>query len=297
VKIIIFGGNGFIGKHLHKRLMIRNKVYSFGNKKYSNSGKNLVLYNKSNFLRIFKNIKPDVIFFLSGNSYPNNTINDENYDFETNNIILQQLLSALIEIKYTKLFLYTSSIAVYGNIKTKKSINEKHKLDPLSFYGSSKLIAEKQIEFISKKCKFKSIVLRLSSIYGPGLRRQIVYQILKQATKGKPLILNGSILDSRQFLYVEDCVEMFNALIYLKHSKFEIFNISFGNKIKIIDIINYAQIFLRKKIKTKFLNIYKTPNLPALSNKKFIKKVKKNIKFTKFKFGLIETLNWIKKIS
>ena len=296
MRIIIFGGNGFIGKHLVELLKKQkiNKIFVYGNKSYSVKGSNLIKYNNSNFKRIIKKNKPNVIFFLSGNSYPNNTINDDLYDFNSNNLVLQELLAALKKTSYKHLFFYSSSIAVYGSVKLKKSVNEKYLLNPESPYGISKLIAEKQIELISKKTKFKSIVLRLSSIYGPGLSRQIIYDIIKGIMVNDKISLKGSINDSRQFLYIKDCVKIFNFLINKKHKKFTIFNIAGGKKVKIFKITNLIKNILQKKIEIKFLDKLKSPSLPALSNLKLIKKIGK-INFTSFEIGLLETLDWIKK--
>ena len=103
-----------------------------------------------------------------------------------------------------------------------------------------------------KKVKFKSIILRLCSIYGPGLRRQIVYNIIKDMLINKKIFLKGSISDSRQFLYVKDCVKIFKYLINKKHDKFTIFNIENGKKIKILKIANLIKNILANKIEIQF---------------------------------------------
>ena len=292
MKIIIFGGKGFIGSRLARLLKINNKVYIFGNKNFSRKRINNIKYNRLNFVNIFNKIKPDVIFFMSGNSYPNNTNKDDLYDFKSTNLVIQELLSALKYVSYNKLFLYASSIAVYGSTKSKNAITENFDLNPESFYGNSKYIAEKQIKLFSKIAKFNSVILRISSVYGPELKRQIIYQIIKKTLHYKNYKLNGSILDSRQFLYIDDCVNILHKLIYKKHKKYEIYNIAGGEKIKINNITKYTQKYLNKKVNVKFLNILKSPSLPKLSNKKILKKVGK-IKFTKFEWGLAETIKWI----
>ncbi len=293
MKIIVFGGNGFIGKHLVNILKKKHDLYIYGNSEFSKKRKNLIKYTKKNFLKIIFKIKPDVIFFLSGNSYPNNTLNDSLYDFKLNNLVIQELLCAMSIVGYNKLFFYASSIAVYGSVNLNKSVTEKHKLNPESNYGISKILAEKQIKYFSKKSKFFSIILRFSSVYGPGLKRQIVYEIIKQSLTGNSIKLKGSISDSRQLLYVKDCAKILEALINVKHYKFQIYNVAGGRKVKIYKLIKNLEKVLNKKIKFIFLNKIKNPSLPALSNKKLLKKIGK-INFVKFKIGLDETINWIR---
>ena len=294
MKIIIFGGNGFVGSHLVKNLKHeKNKIKIFGNKSYSKKGSNLIYYNKKNFKNILKKISPDAVIFLSGNSYPNNTLKDETYDFRSNNVVLQELLQVLAETNFKKSFFYTSSIAVYGSVIKKNFVEENHKLNPESYYGLSKLIAEKQIEYFSNKYNLNSTVLRLSSVYGPGLKRQIVYKIIKETLTSKSIKLLGNARDRRQLLYVKDCAQMITKLIIKKPKGFNLFNLSNGRKIKILDILKISDKILKKKTKHKFLNKIKAPLLPALSNKKFLDKVG-YIKFTDIRLGIKETINWLK---
>ena len=84
-KCIIFGGDGYIGSYLKKSLKKIFKVYSYSNADYSYIKKNKFKYNSDNFELKIKKINPNIIFFLSGNSYPNNSNNKHLYDLKRSN--------------------------------------------------------------------------------------------------------------------------------------------------------------------------------------------------------------------
>ena len=45
-----------------------------------------------------------MLFFLSGNSYPNNTIDDVLHDFKSTNLVIQELLNAMTFTSFKGLF-------------------------------------------------------------------------------------------------------------------------------------------------------------------------------------------------
>ncbi len=288
-KVIIFGGYGFVGNELYINLYKKKfQVFRYRNKIYSNK-KNSIFYTCRNFEKKIKKIKPDYIYFLSGNSYPNNSFLNSTLDFKSNNMPLQELLHALKSIKFKGPLIYTSSIAVYGN-STKKLVKENEKLNPCSNYALSKEIAEKQLLFFSRNFGIKSICLRLCSIYGPGLKRQIIYDLITKIKSKKQIKLHGHKHDKRQFLFVEDCAEMLSKFCKKNiKANFNIFNISGGNLVHIKAIAKEIQGILKINKKVVFLNKVKSPNLPSLSNFKFLKKFGQ-IKFTPLKLGLIKTI-------
>jgi nucleoside-diphosphate-sugar epimerase len=326
MKFVIFGASGFIGQNLKsyllkkkankkiggggRKLEVENKVFGFSNIKYFNNKTkrnfesseqyysinevNFIKYNEQSFIKLISKIKPQVIYYLSGNPYPGNTFENAIYDFESSNIPLQHFLSAIHYLNFKGKVIYTSSIAVYG---TQKICNEESKLEPKNFYALSKLICENQIKYFSKKYKLNITIARLCSIYGAKLKRQVIYKILKQVDNGsKRIKLNGSSMDARQFLHVNDAVELLYLLAKTKNKNFfNIFNIANGDKIKIKDIkkiINkifkkkFFFIFLKKKIKDS--------DLPMLSNKKIIKVTKKK-NFLSLENGIKKTYLWLKK--
>lgn len=293
---IIFGGYGYLGSHLTEKLKKRFKVYSFSNSEF-NKNKNIkkFKYNLSNFKKEISKINPKIIFFFSGNSYPNNSFNKHLYDIQRSNIVVQDFLTALKDIKFKGKIFYTSSIAVYGKDKNFKNnhVNEKSELNPKNYYGLSKVLAERQFIYFHMNYGLRVYILRLSSIFGEDLKKQVIYQIIKLAKnkKLKNIILNGKINDSRQFIFISDLTKIFMRLIDNK-KKFLLLNISNGKKHMINDIL----IYILKKLKIKKKIIYKnqvSPEFPILENKMLLKEMK-HLKFENFYKSLDKTINYWK---
>ena len=293
---IVFGGLGFIGSNLVKKLNLKFKTYVFANSEYSKKSRNSFNYNYGNFKKKIKKINPKIIFFLSGNSYPNNSLNLNLYDIKRSNIIIQDFLYALANIKFKGTVIYTSSIAVYGNDKfnNHKFVSENSNLNPKNFYGLSKVIAEEQFKFFNKNYKIKVFILRLSSVFGLNLNKQVIFDLIQgiKSKKKKFLVLNGKKTDSRQFVYINDLVNILIKLTNLKKN-YLLLNISNGKKYKIINIAKAIMKILKINKKIIFLN-KPSPEFPILKNKLLKKNLNYKINFSNFNSSLKETVNYWK---
>ena len=99
--------------------------------------------------------------------------------------------------------------------------------------------------------------------------------------------------DSRQFLYVGDLVLIIYKILRKKNIKgFNLFNVAYGNNVKIINIIKILERITNKKIKFKFYKKIKQPLIPSVSNHKIKKFIRLN-KFTNFYAGLKKTYEWV----
>jgi len=280
--ILIFGGYGFVGNNLYKFLIKKNyKVYRYTSQK-KKIKKSYFKYSEKNFMKLLKKTNPEYIFFLSGNSYPMYSKNDHLLDIKTNNIVLQNLLEAAKKLNFIGKIFYTSSIGVYGSINKKKVKENYYMLNPESYYALSKINAEKQCLFYSKNFKLNIIVLRLCSIFGPGLKRQVIFDLIKNMlSKTKFIKMRGSIEDSREMMSVKNLVKVLYLIIKSK-IKPGVYNIGSNKKIKILDIVNHLN--SKKKIPKKiiFTDEFKFPNFAKLDVAKINRVLKKNIKFNFF---------------
>lgn len=281
---IIFGGYGFIGSHLYKKIQDKTIRFTQSNK---------IKYNFNFFSKIIKKYQPKNIFFLSGISYPGKTENNFHLDLKKNNIIIQNLLEAAKKNNYKGKIIYASSIAVYGS-NNKEKVKEDDNLNPESYYALSKIIAEEQCLFYIKKYKLNIIILRLSSVFGPNLKRQVVYDIIMKIlkNKNKTLFLKGSDKDKRELMYVEDLIKI---LIQIKNKKINsgIYNVGTGKQIFIENIIKYLKKKFNYKNKIIYLN-NKSPKFSILNSTKLKKQINFNIKNNFYK-NLDKTIEYIKK--
>lgn len=104
--------------------------------------------------------------------------------------------------------LYPSSAAVYG-VNPGDPLREDGPLHPASTYGWHKLMAEHllrdAVEIHDQPC----CAIRFFSIYGPGLRKQVLWDWSQRILGGEsPLRLAGSGREIRDFLYVDDAVAL-----------------------------------------------------------------------------------------
>ena len=83
-------------------------------------------------------------------------------------------------------FIFLSTVAVYGNVKSDK-LSEKSKINPISHYALNKLICEKILEFYHKKNHKGVCILRVGSVFGPGLKRQFIYDACRKILKNKKM--------------------------------------------------------------------------------------------------------------
>lgn len=288
-KILIFGGYGFIGSKLYNNLKKEFVVKRLTSLK---SNSNFIKYNYSVFLKIIIGFNPDIILFLSGTSHPDYKNKDHRKDIIKSNLVLQDMLNALKNVNFKGKFFYFSTIGVYGS-SNKIKVNEKNNLNPESFYTLSKQIAENQCIFFSKIYDLNINILRICSIFGPGLERQVIYKIINLIlSNSKFLTFQGNKNDKREFLFVDDLIILIKKIIKSKVRN-EILNVGSNKQYKIIDLVKKLQKILKTNKKIYFRNNLKSPKFAILDNSKLHKliKTKKNFEIS---IGLKKTAQYYK---
>lgn len=228
MRILITGINGFIGRHLAKRLIERgHKVWGVKNEKGG-------VINKKVVERAVGGA--DIVIHLAALTSHKDIVENKLETLETNLAGTKNVLEAFIKSKTTKKFLYASTGKVYGKI-VHLPITETHPTNPLNILGKSKLITENLIDFYSNQDK-EFVIFRIFNIYGPGQSEDfLIPTILKQLEKGNKLVL-GDIKAKRDCIYIDDVVDAFVKVIEQKGLKgLSIFNLASGKSFSAAEIV------------------------------------------------------------
>ena len=236
-KIIIFGGSGFIGLNLIKKLNKNFFSITSVSRKKPKKAKSLKSVNYINCdvskLNDIKKINTeyDYIVNLSGNIDHKN----KKQTFKTHFLGCKNILN-LFKKKKFKIFIQIGSSLEYGNIASPH--NENKKTYPKSFYGKAKLRATNFLLNSNKRKKIPYIVLRLYQVYGAHqkLDRLIPYVVKNSLNNKKFDCTNGN--QSRDFLHIDDLTDLLIKILNKKKVKKGIFNVGTGNPLQVKKIIN-----------------------------------------------------------
>ena len=188
--------------------------------------------------------------------------------------------------------IYASSSSVYGDCKIfpfKENIN----LNPLNFYGQTKLMNEKIANLYEKNFKIKTIGLRFFTVYGPyGRPDMFIPKILKKIKKNNTLDLYNNGNHFRDFTYVEDVSNIILKIIFSlnKDLPTNIFNVCNNKKINIKNVIKKIEKLTRKKIKYRNSPFQIGDMKKTHGSNNLLKKTFKLKKFRNFDYGIKKTV-------
>ncbi len=206
MKVLVTGSGGFIGSHMTEALLNKgHDVYVLLRKKSVRTWT-----RRLNIQPVYGNYDDpsslhdsvsgiDIVFHLGA------VLNAAAWDtyYRANTLGTQHLLQACAEVNpELKRFVFVSSIAAAGPTQTRVFRDETSPSHPDSFYGKSKLLAEKKV--LAYQDIFPVTIARPPNVI--GVRQQELLLILKLLKKRIfPLLGNGDIQTS--LCFVQDLIE------------------------------------------------------------------------------------------
>jgi UDP-glucose 4-epimerase len=151
---------------------------------------------------------PELVFHAAGGSSVGSSILDPEGDRERTLGSLHRTLEFMRARAPQARLIYPSSAAVYG-AGHDGPIPEDAPIEPISPYGEHKAEAEAMIARAAEESGVKAVILRLFSVYGPGLRKQLLWELASRFAKAPASVeLGGRGDERRDFLYIDDALSL-----------------------------------------------------------------------------------------
>ncbi len=155
---------------------------------------------------------PHLVFHAAGGASVAASVEDPARDRKRTLGSLRQVLDYLRDEAPHARLIYPSSAAVYGDAGP-GPIPETAPLKPVSPYGRHKLMAEDMILEEHAARGLDTTIIRFFSAYGPGLRKQLFWELAHRLAAGPAAIdLAGTGEEARDFIYVDDAVALVRLL-------------------------------------------------------------------------------------
>ncbi|MCT7519023.1 NAD-dependent epimerase/dehydratase family protein [Aliarcobacter cryaerophilus] len=232
MNILITGSGGFIGSNLVNDLKKDHFIFELYNgKEYCFKG-NKIICNMQNNEHIKKllneNIKVDIVIHTASILGTKDNINNISLFYD--NIKMYENLILIINKFNPSRVINFSSIAVYpnkdGNFSEISEIKPSENTECL--YGLSKFCGENILDFFLKEKNICMIHLRISQVYGKGMREDRIMKVMeKELKETNKITVFGMGKRISNFIKIESLVEKIKLLLNCNSSN--IFNMGEEN--------------------------------------------------------------------
>ncbi|HUW69832.1 MAG TPA: NAD-dependent epimerase/dehydratase family protein [bacterium] len=264
MKIVAFGGGGFIGSAIVDRLLL--------------AGHEVRIFERTRVLpyRTFGESEPvewttgdmqsphdvatalegmDAVLHLVSTTLPKNSNEDTVFDVQSNLVSTLHLLDAMVVLQIKRIVFISSGGTVYGEPRY-LPIDEEHPTNPLVSYGITKLAIEKYLLLYQRVHGLKPTILRVANPYGERQRAETaqgaVGVFLHRALRGQMIDIWGDGSAIRDYIYIGDVADAFvRAFAYDGNST--TFNISSCTGVSLNDLLSRLERHLGHAVDRRYL--------------------------------------------
>jgi UDP-glucose 4-epimerase len=237
--VLITGVGGFIGRYVARHFTEQGwSVIGTDNSPPENAPlANLNAYHQlrlpaPSLANLLHEYAPQVCIHCAGRASVGLSVADPTADFYSNTLLTLEMLDALRVHASKCRFIFLSSAAVYGNPQS-LPISEEQPTQPLSPYGFHKLQGEQLCLEFSKIYGMSTASVRIFSAYGPGLRRQVMWDICQKAILQNSVDLQGTGQESRDFIHALDIAKALLLIATKAPMHGEVYNLATGEEVTI----------------------------------------------------------------
>jgi UDP-glucose 4-epimerase len=264
----IFGANGFIGRHLLRRMVAKGqRVRAVSRNFDANLVKELtgkvdfVEADLGNPLAMASSLQGiDVVVQLISTSSPGLQNRYNVSDIQDNVIPHVEFLQSSVALGIKKYIFLSSGGTVYGPTAF-VPIAESAATNPISSHGLTKLMVEKYIQMHGRVDGLDFVILRLSNPYGPGQvfrkGQGLIPSVMDRHAMGLPVQIIGDGQATRDYIFIDDVIDAIEACI-VGDARQEILNIASGEGRTVLEVLDAMESVIGSKFKREYVGSRKT---------------------------------------
>jgi UDP-glucose 4-epimerase len=262
MKILILGGNGFIGSYLTKKLLEEYHFIRILDKVEPENRHPEVDYfigDWNNESLIYKSlIDIELVFHLVSTSTPSTANINIPKDIENNLISTVKFLQCMLQMRVKKIVFFSSGGTIYGK-SLKLPVSESHEISPISAYGVIKASIELYLSMFKELNGLEVMILRPSNIYGERKSLHGVHGFISTALNNlkinKPIVIWGDGSAIRDYIYIDDLTNF--CLLLTKQFVTGTYNIGFGVGYSLNEVIDLMFTITKRRVSI----IYDNPRI------------------------------------
>jgi UDP-glucose 4-epimerase len=235
-RIVLLGASGFLGSYLQKKW---NKASNTEVIALSTKDIDLAVPDSVKLLSTLLSTDTTLVILSAIKKELGDSI-----ELYSKNIEIIKNIIAATKISPVNKIVFMSSCAVYGEDISHKIISESTLPKIRTFYGLAKYTSEK---LLSLSSDIDQLIIRIPLVYGnhPRSDNYGPAGFFRKILADEPITLWGDALEKREFLYIQDFVDILDQLI--SNSSNGIYNIASGTSYSFKEVINNIESLTKKK--------------------------------------------------
>lgn len=267
--IAIYGSNGFIGRHLVRRLAERGLPARAVSRRHDpdfvrevDGSVEFVEADLFDPLAMTASLgEVDTVVQLISTSSPGMRNDHTVVDIQENVIPHVQFLRDCVQAGVRRFVFLSSGGTVYGpgsEVPTPETAPTR----PISSHGLTKLMVEKYIEMHALTEGLEYVILRLANPYGPGQEfrkgQGLIPAVLDHHRRGLPVRVFGQGLAQRDYVYIDDVVDAITSAITHEELTATTLNVGSGQPRSVLEVLHALEAALGTGIRHEFVDARST---------------------------------------